>query len=165
MVAGCRLALGAGQCKLFVCLRMQKHRKVLAHWHKALLQHQFGRCTHYHPVAVLHFQPEQGIPYRTADQVGLHTSRRAGPPQARLRPPGGQCSTRSGKRGGHMFSVAGDRALRKRGNRAPPARHQSRHALRVGPARAPHKRQWLASAVARRFSGACRWARSRRRRW
>ena len=65
-------ALGAGQGVFFAGLGVQKHRKVLAHWHITLRAHGFGRAAHHHPVAVVDALAHQGIAHRTTDDKNTH---------------------------------------------------------------------------------------------
>ena len=56
LVAACGLALGARQRVFLVRVRVQEHRKILAHRHKAVLHHQLRRGPDDDPVMVLHGQ-------------------------------------------------------------------------------------------------------------
>ena len=70
-------ALGAGQGMFFSGVRVQKHRKVFAHGGEPRRHHGLGRAAHHHPVAVGVGHPEQGVPHRTTDQIGLHLTNRS----------------------------------------------------------------------------------------
>ncbi len=72
VIAAPGLALGARQGVLFLGLRMQEYREVLAHRTVAGGDHVFRVGAHHHPVLLLHRQAEQGVAHRAADQVGLH---------------------------------------------------------------------------------------------
>ena len=71
LVAGCGLALGAGQCVFLVALGVQEDGEVLADGLKALGQHLFRRGAHHHPVAVAGGQPQQFVTDGPADAVDL----------------------------------------------------------------------------------------------
>ncbi len=72
LVARRRLALGPCQGVFLVGLRMQEHRKVLAHRRVAAREHVLGRRADDDPVAILDFQPEQFIADGAADAEDLH---------------------------------------------------------------------------------------------
>ena len=71
LVAGCGLALGAGQCVFLVALGVQEDGEVLADGLKALGQHLFRRGAHDYPVAVAGGQPQQFVTDGPADAVDL----------------------------------------------------------------------------------------------
>src|SRR5690606_2994736 len=73
-VAEAALALGACQGVFLATLRMQEYREVTAHLAVTGSQHRVARAAHYHPVAVLDRQAEQGITHRTAYFVDIHGS-------------------------------------------------------------------------------------------
>ena len=66
------LALGAGQGVFLAGLRVQKYRKVCAHWAIAQLKHLFGAGADDDPVDLADFTTQQAITYCAADFVNLH---------------------------------------------------------------------------------------------
>ncbi len=71
-VAGCDLALEPRERVLLVRVRMQKYREVAPDLAVPEPQQLLPRAAHHHPIALLHRQPEQGVPNRPADQIHLH---------------------------------------------------------------------------------------------
>ena len=73
LVAARGFAFGARQCVFLVRVRVQEHRKILAHRHKAVRHHQLRRGPDDNPVVVLHRQAEQGIAHGTTHHVDAGT--------------------------------------------------------------------------------------------
>jgi hypothetical protein len=63
------LALGTCQRVLLMRLGMQEYGKIFADWQIALHHHRFWRAAHYHPVMVVHRQPQQCIAHRPTDTI------------------------------------------------------------------------------------------------
>ena len=71
-IARCGFALGAGQGIFLARGGVDEDREVAPHHLEARGQQRVGRAAHHGPVALTHFQPEQGIANRTTHQIDLH---------------------------------------------------------------------------------------------
>ena len=79
VIAPARLALGARQGVLFLALRMQKYREILAYRQKSGGLHCLGGAAHHHPVAIASGSSKQAVAYCAAHQVALHQRRLSEP--------------------------------------------------------------------------------------
>ena len=82
VVSGSGLALGPGQCHLFMGHGVQEHREILADRLKSLVDQGLGRGSDHHPITVLDRQAQQGVPDGTPDEIHLITHVAAQHPQA-----------------------------------------------------------------------------------
>ena len=74
VVAARGFALSTGQRVFFFGFGVKEHWKVFTHWQKAPCHQFFRRAAHHHPVAVNHWQAQQGIANRTANHENFHGS-------------------------------------------------------------------------------------------
>ena len=72
VVAGRRFALLPRQGDFVFGDGVQENGEVFANRQIAQIEQLLRRCAHSHPVPVLHWQPQQSVPYRTTHHVNLH---------------------------------------------------------------------------------------------